>query len=470
MNRQTALNYATRYFDNGTLQSDLARLVSYRSESQNPAQADVLTAYLVEAIEPRLTALGFDCELHDAPADSGAAAPFLLGARIEDPALPTVLTYGHGDVILGQDTQWDEGLTPFELIERGERLYGRGSADNKVQHLINIAALEAMLAARGALGFNIKIVMEMDEEIGSPGLKEMMALHRDTLAADVLIASDGPRLSAERPTMFMGSRGCIDFDLEVDLREGAHHSGNWGGLLADPAIILGHALACITDARGQIQVPEWRPTSLTPAVRKALSGLPFGTNSAPTVDTDWGEETLNPAERAYGWNSFAVRAMTSGVPEAPVNAIAARAVAHCQLRYVIGTDAEDILPALRRHLDAHGFQNVTIIPMDKGFFPATRLDPDHPWVAYVRASLKQTTGDDPHVLPNLAGSLPNDCFADVLGLPTIWIPHSYLGCNQHAPNEHVLKPLCREAMQVMAGLFWDIGSGVLEALRKATPP
>lgn len=205
-------------------------------------------------------------------------------------------------------------------------------------------------------------------------------------------------------------------------------------------------------------------------MRKALSGLPFGTNSAPTVDTDWGEETLAPAERAYGWNSFAVRAMTSGVPEAPVNAIAARAVAHCQLRYVIGTDAEDILPALRRHLDAHGFQNVTIIPMDKGFFPATRLDPDHPWVAYVRASLKQTTGDDPHVLPNLAGSLPNDCFANVLGLPTIWIPHSYLGCNQHAPNEHVLKPLCREAMQVMAGLFWDIGSGVPEALRKATPP
>ncbi|WP_325048043.1 hypothetical protein [Paracoccus sediminilitoris] len=64
----------------------------------------------------------------------------------------------------------------------------------------------------------------------------------------------------------------------------------------------------------------------------------------------------------------------------------------------------------------------------------------------------------PHVLPNLAGSLPNDCFADVLGLPTIWIPHSYLGCNQHAPNEHVLRPVCREAMQVMAGLYWDIGT------------
>ena len=468
MTRKTVLDHAARYFDSGTLQSDLARLVSYRSESQNPSQADVLQAYLVEAIEPSLAALGFDCQLHDPPENSGATAPFLLGARIEDPALPTLLTYGHGDVILGQDAQWDEGLKPFELIERAERLYGRGAADNKVQHLINIAALESVLAVRGALGFNIKIVMEMGEEIGSPGLKEMMELHRDTLAADVLIASDGPRLSAERATIFMGSRGGISFALDVDLREGAHHSGNWGGLLADPAIILAHALACITDARGQIQVPEWRPDSLTPSVRKALGGLPVGTNSALTVDTDWGEESLTPAERAYGWNSFAVLAMTSGVPEAPVNAIAARAVAYCQLRYVVGTDAEDILPALRRHLDAHGFQKVAITPMDKGFFPATRLDPDHPWVSYVRASLKQTTGDDPHVLPNLAGSLPNDCFADVLALPTIWIPHSYLGCNQHAPNEHVLKPLCREAMQVMAGLFWDIGSGIPDTLRKTS--
>ena len=125
----------------------------------------------------------------------------------------------------------------------------------------------------------------------------------------------------------------------------------------------------------------------------------------------------------------------------------------------MGTDVDDILPALRRHLDAQGHKAVQIVPVDKGIFGATRLDPDHPWVDYVCTSLNLTTGDAPHVLPNLAGSLPNDCFADVLGVPTIWIPHSYLGCNQHAPNEHVLKSVCREGMQVMAGLFWDIGGG-----------
>lgn len=459
MTRNDALKQAADFFDSGALQSELAALVAYRSESQNPTQAPVLVQYLAKAIQPRLQAIGFECEIHENPINDVAAGPFLLGTRIEDPALPTVLTYGHGDVIWGQDDQWSEGVAPFDLAEIGDRLYGRGTADNKVQHLINIAALESVLAVRGQLGFNIKIVLEMSEEIGSPGLAEMMDTHRDTMMADVLIASDGPRLSAERPTMFMGARGGIGFDLVVDLREGAHHSGNWGGLLADPAIILAHALACITDARGQLRIPEWRPTSLSPKLRQALRDLPVGTDEEPKVDHDWGEKDLTPAERAYGWNSFTVLAMKSGVTEAPVNAISPTAWARCALRYVVGTNVDEILPSLRRQLDGNGFENVQIQPMGKGIFGATRLDPDHPWVTYVRASLTETTGKDPHVLPNLAGSLPNECFADILGLPTIWIPHSYLGCNQHAPDEHVLKPICREAVQVMAGLFWDIGGG-----------
>ena len=459
MTRKHALDAAATYFDDGTLKNDLAALVAYRSESQNPDQVDVLHEYLTKALQPRLEAMNFECAIHDNPATRFSGGPFLIGHRIEDEALPTILTYGHGDVIWGQDAKWREGLEPFCLTEEGPRWYGRGTADNKVQHLINIAALEAVLAVRGKLGFNVKIVIETSEEMGSPGLSEMMSLHREALAADVFIASDGPRLSAQRPTMFMGSRGAISFDLEVDLRVGAHHSGNWGGLLADPAIILSHAIASITDARGQMQIPQWRPDSLTPAIRNALRDLPVADQSVPEVDTDWGEAELTPAERAYGWNSFSVLAMTSGIPEAPVNAIAAKAWARCALRYVVGTDVARILPALREHLDARGFTQVKVVPVDKGVFAATRLDPDHPWVSYVRASLRETTGNEPHVLPNLAGSLPNDCFADVLGLPTRWIPHSYLGCNQHAPNEHVLKSVCREGMLVMAGLFWDIGTG-----------
>ncbi|MCK0150851.1 M20 family metallopeptidase [Marivita sp. S6314] len=457
MTRTGAIDAVSDYFDAGQFVSDLAELVAHETESQTPEQAKALPRYLAKALVPRLEALGFDCTIHANPVVG--AGPILVAERIEDDALPTLLSYGHGDVIRAQTYQWRDGLHPFRLVEEGDRLYGRGTADNKGQHLINIAALTSVLQTRGALGFNCRFLVEMGEEMGSPGLAAFCEAHKDALAADVLIASDGPRLQPDTPTLFMGARGGVSFDLVVDLRDGAHHSGNWGGLLADPAMILAQALSVITDARGQIRVPEWRPTSLTDDIRAALRDLPVDGETGPSIDPDWGEEDLTPAERVFGWNSFAVLAMKSGVPEAPVNAISARAVAACQLRYVVGTDQADILPSLRRHLDAHGFTAVEIAPHDRGFFDATRLPPGHTWVTFVARSIQETSGKAPHILPNLAGSLPNEVFADILGLPTVWVPHSYRACSQHAPNEHLLKPVARDALRLMAGLFWDIGAG-----------
>lgn len=451
--RDTALSHVAQYFDDGLFQTELAALVARPTESQDPRGAPHLIAYLHEAMVPLLTELGFTCQIHDNP--EAGAPPILTAERIEDADLPTVLTYGHGDVVRAQEGQWRNGLEPFALIEEGDRLYGRGSADNKVQHLINLRSMAALIAAQGRLGFNAKVLIEMGEETGSPGLKAFCEQNQAALAADVFIASDGPRLRPDLPTIFTGSRGGIGFDLRVDLRDGGNHSGNFGGLLADPAIILAHALATITDARGQIQIPEWRPTSLTPRVRAVLKALPPH-ETGIELDADWGEENLTPAERVFGWNSFAVLAMTSGVPDAPVNAIAGTARATCQLRFVVGTDRDEILPALRRHLDARGFQNVDILAQERNAFPATRLDPDHPMVRFAAQSVEQTLGAAPHLLPNLGGSLPNDCFAEVLGLPTIWLPHSYAGCSQHAPNEHILKSLSRQALLVMTGLFADL--------------
>jgi acetylornithine deacetylase/succinyl-diaminopimelate desuccinylase-like protein len=443
------------YLDSGNFLEELGRMISFETESQEPGKRRELLRYLDENIGPKLASLGFNCRILENPAD--AEIPFLFAERIENPAFETVLIYGHGDVIRAQAEQWREGLHPFKLVVEGDRVYGRGAADNKGQHCINIAALRAVLAERGALGFNCKIILEMGEEIGSPGLDRLFAENKELFKADGLIASDGPKLHPSLPTLVMGSRGAINFDLRVDLREGAHHSGNWGGLIKDPAIILAHAIASITDRRGQIKVPEWRPTSLTPEVRAALRDCPVGGFDGPQIDIDWGEESLTLSERVFGWNSFAVLAQTNGVPSTPVNAISGWANAHCQLRYVVGIDVGDILPALRRHLDAHGFQEVAIIPANRGFFTATRLDPAHPWVKRVAASLAETTGKRPAILPNAGGSIPNESFSGTLGLPTVWLPHSYPGCSQHAPNEHLLLSSTRESLAMMAGLFWDLG-------------
>jgi acetylornithine deacetylase/succinyl-diaminopimelate desuccinylase-like protein len=451
--RDDVIRQVQTYVDEGQFTAELAALVARPTESQNPDRESEMQAYLEELLVPRLTAAGFTCAIHPNP----EGHPFLVARRIEDPALPTVLGYGHGDVIRAQSEDWREGLAPFDLRQEGDRLYGRGTADNKGQHLINIAAQEHVLAARGALGFNATWLIEMSEETGSPGLEAFCAAHPDLLAADLLVASDGPRMSPEVPLVFLGARGAVNFTLSVDLREGAHHSGNWGGLLADPATVLAQALATITDARGQIRVPEWRPTSLTPDIREAIAKLPLPVG--PRIDEGWGEADLSPQERVYGWNAFAILAMQSGRPAEPVNAISGSAKATCQVRFITGTDAEDSVPALRRHLQAEGFGQVQVTEEERGFFPATRSDPHNPWVQRVLASIARTTGQPPHLAPNLGGSLPNHVFLDTLGLPTIWVPHSYGGCNQHAPDEHMLLPVARQAMGLMAGLYWDLGDG-----------
>ncbi|HTW52156.1 MAG TPA: M20 family metallopeptidase [Stellaceae bacterium] len=464
MTRAAAIAASQAYFDEGGFAADLARRVAIPTESQVEGRGAVLQSYLGDEIAPTLKRLGFESTIFDNPVKNGAVrgGPILIAERREKGAATTVLGYGHGDVIRGLEPQWRDGLSPWELTRQGDRLYGRGTADNKGQHSINIAALETVLKARGKLGFNAILLLETGEEIGSPGLREICRDEKERLAADVLIASDGPRLAPERPTIFLGARGAMNFDLVVDLREGGHHSGNWGGLLANPGIILAHALASITSDKGAIKIPEWKPSHMPNSVRMALADCAVeGGEDAPEIDPDWGEPGLSPSEKVFGWCSFEVLAFTTGNPENPVNAIPPKAIATCQIRFVVGVDPEEFMPALRRHLDAHGFPMVRVEPWKKAYFPATRLDPDHDWVRWAAKSIAETTGKRPAILPNLGGSLPNDIFANDLGLPTIWVPHSYASCSQHAPNEHMLAPVAREALAVMTGIYWDLGeSGV----------
>ena len=459
--RQGAVARALAYCENGEFERELGHRVSIPTESQKGAAAlGELQRYLDEAMQPAFEAMRFECAVFANPFPD--AGPVLLATRHEGDDLTTVLGYGHGDVILGQDEQWTKGNGPWQIAREGERIYGRGTADNKAQHTINMAALKAVLDERGALGFNAKFLIEMGEENGSRGLHEIIEANRAAFAADVLIGSDGPRAAPDRPTLTLGSRGGVTFQLVCDLRDGAHHSGNWGGLIADPALVLAHALASITNATGAIQIKEWLPPPRSEAVKQVLEGLEIDAGpDAPTIDPEWGEPGMTPAEKVYSWNSFAVLAMISGNPHAPVNAIAPSARAVCQLRYVAGTDVDNVLPALRAHLDRHGFGMVEIDDAAGRFggFAAAATPPDHPWALWARRAMEQSSNAPPAVIPSMGGSICNELFTDLLEIPALWIPHSYAGCSQHAPDEHILLPLCRSALRTMTSLYWDLGSG-----------
>jgi acetylornithine deacetylase/succinyl-diaminopimelate desuccinylase-like protein len=457
MTRTHAISQAQKFFDSGRFRETLSRRIAIPTESQNPDRGAELHAYLEQEIRPAFESMGFTCEMLTHP---NALAPFLYAQRIEDPDLPTVFGYGHGDVIRGLEREWKEGLAPWELTESQGQWYGRGIADNKGQHTVNMEALRTVLETRGRLGFNAKYLIEMGEETGSGGLRELCAENRQRFAADLLIASDGPRLSAERPTVFLGSRGNANFDLSIEARKGGHHSGNWGGLISNPGIQLAHAIASLVSPTGQIRIPEWVPGELPLSVRHALADCEVdGGADGPAIEPWWGEPGLSPAERVFGWCSFEVLAYKTGNPDMPVNAIPPRAWARCQLRFVVGIDPDNILPALRRHLDRQGFPMVEITTTRETMFQATRIDPEDKWVQWAVASIAETSGKKPAVLPNLGGSLPNDIFTDVLGLRTVWVPHSYPGCSQHAPNEHLPPAVLREGLSIMTGLYWDLGAG-----------
>jgi acetylornithine deacetylase/succinyl-diaminopimelate desuccinylase-like protein len=457
MDRSAAISHAGEYFDSGAFLADLTRRVAFRTESGVPARMPDLLAYLEQEMIPATARLGAAARILENPGEGG---PLLIAGRREGDGLPTVLTYGHADVVPAEPARWRPGLDPWQVTVEQDRWYGRGTADNKGQHSINLAALEQVLHARGGrLGFNLVVLIETSEETGSPGLSDFCARHRDELAADVLIASDGPRVAADRPTVFLGTRGAAGFTLRVRLRDRSHHSGNWGGVLRNPATVLAAAINCLADGRGRIRVASLRTPPIPAAVRDALTVIPVGGGPGdPDIDQDWGEPGLTAAERLIAGNTLEVLALSAGNPDVPVNSIPGTAHAYCQLRFVPGTAVTNLAAVVRAHLDQHGFDMVAVEPGH--VMGASRTDLGHPWVRFALASLGSTGEVPPVLLPNLGGSLPNDIFTDQLGLPTIWIPHSYPACAQHAPDEHLLGPLARQALRLMTGLFWDLGERV----------
>jgi acetylornithine deacetylase/succinyl-diaminopimelate desuccinylase-like protein len=452
--RADAIARARQQLHSGEFLTELGRRVAYPTESQNPERRDVLHAYLADELQPVFSQLGFSTRLIESPSGKN---PYLLAQYRESATVPTVLMYGHGDVVDGMVGEWRDNLDPWRTTPSGNRVYGRGTADNKGQHSINLSALRAVREARGGrLGFNAKFIVEMGEEIGSPDLRQVCESLRDELAADLFLASDGPRLAADQPTIFLGCRGGIRIHLDVNLRDGSHHSGNWGGVLANPATMLASAIATLVDGKGRLLLDELKPPRLSNQIRSTLADVKIeSTADEPALSENWGEEGFSAAERLYAWNTLEVLAISSGNIEKPANAIPGRARAVLQLRFVVGTRVDKVIEAVKTRLQTSGFPMIEVRAAQS--FAASRTDFDSPWINWAAESIRQTTGNAPAVLPNFGGSLPNDVFSEGLGLPTIWVPHSYPGCSQHAPDEHILLSVTEEALGIMAGLFWDLG-------------
>lgn len=375
-----------------SVRADLEDLVRIESVWADPARRPEVHRS-AQAVADLLGAAGFD----DVRIVAEGGAPAVIARHPAPPGAPTVLLYAHHDVQPeGDPAQWVS--PPFAPTERDGRLYGRGSADDKAGIATHLAAFRAH-GGRPPVG--VTVFVEGEEESGSPSLGALLAAHKDSLAADVIVIADSDNWSTDRPALTVSLRGLADCVVEVATLDHGLHSGLWGGVVPDALTVLVRLLASLHDDDGNV----------------AVEGLHEGTAAAVDRGADWVREEsgLLPGVGEIGSGSVVSRLWAKpaitviGIDTTPIakasNTLIPRARAKISMRVAPGGDARAHLEALTRHLEAHvpwGAQ-LTVTPGDVG--QPYAVDAGGPVYDAARAAFRQAWGAEP-VDMGMGGSIP----------------------------------------------------------------
>ncbi|MBW3619242.1 MAG: M20/M25/M40 family metallo-hydrolase [Actinobacteria bacterium] len=289
------------------------------------------------------------------------AHPYVYGSRLDAGAdAPTVLLYAHHDVQpTGNAANWSSD--PFEPVERDGRLYGRGTADDKAGILVHVAAIRAWVESRGALPVNVKVVIEGEEEIGSPHLGAFLEQHAETLRADVIVLTDLPNWKVGWPGLTYALRGMGELEVTLTALAQPVHSGMWGGPVPDALTAMVRLLATLHDDDGRIAVAGFaadvRPPTLEERTRleelgedrdefrrevRMRDGVTFiGDADVSLWERIWRQPTITP-----------IGIDAPSVADAS-NTLLAAVRAKLSTRFAPGQDPDRALAALRDHLVAH---------------------------------------------------------------------------------------------------------------------
>jgi acetylornithine deacetylase/succinyl-diaminopimelate desuccinylase-like protein len=375
----------------------------------------------------------------EATVEETAGWPLVLGHRAGRPGAVTVLLYGHYDVQPPDPLEAWASL-PFEPEVRDGRMYGRGSADNKGQHLAQLLAVESLLATGSELPCTVKVLLDGEEEIGSPHLAAFADANRERLAADLVVWSDGPVDPGGGWRLVFGVRGIASFELRARGANRSLHSGNWGGVAPNPLWTLVHLLASMRDRQGRITVEGFSDEvePLGAAERAALQRLPVDVDA---VKADLGLAELDApvergfAERLAAWPTLTINGLHGGYGgQGTQTVLPSEAAAKCDVRLVHAQRAGDVYARLEAHVARHA-PGVELVR--QGSMEPSRTPMDSAFTAPIRAGMAAAQGTDPLLVPVLGGSLPLHVFTGVLGLPTFGIPLGNPDQANHAPDENL---------------------------------
>jgi acetylornithine deacetylase/succinyl-diaminopimelate desuccinylase-like protein len=364
--------------------------------------------------------------------------PLVTGHAAGPPGSPHVVIYGHYDVQPpGPLDEWDS--PPFEATVRDGRVYGRGTGDNKGQHLAQLLALRALQETHGGLPCTVTVLLDGEEEMGSPNLEATLAGMRDRLDADMVVWSDGPVHDSGEPTVVLGVRGIVSFEIVVRGASSPLHSGNWGGVAPNPAWELVWLLATIRAADGRITIDGFDDGALPvgPAERRALDALPV---DAAAVLAGAGLDRLDPpADRPLPDRltrpTFTINSLSCLDGGDHRTVIPSTAVARCDMRLVGGQRAETAIAALRAHL-ARRLPHAEL-RLTRGIMEASRTPVESPYTKVIVDALTSAYDRPAVLVPALGGSLPIAALSDGLGLPCYGVPLANTDERNHAPNENL---------------------------------
>lgn len=420
-----------------------------------------------------------------------ATAPLLLAKLPRREGLPTVLAYIHLDgqpvapelwfqqdpyksVLKEQGPQggWEE--IPWNRLE-GDlnpdwRIFARSASDDKGPVMMFLTGLDAMHMMNKPLPYNLKVILDFEEELGSPNLPAAVGRYRDELAADVLVIFDGPRHISNQPTLNFGARGIADITLTVYGPLFPQHSGHYGNYCPNPALRLSQLLASMKDDDGRVIIPGFYDgINIDEETRKILRAVP---DDERTILNKLGvakADAVAPTyQEALQYPSLNIRGMASGwVGEEARTIVPATATAEMDVRLVVESDPERLIHAIRQHIEDQGYlvldhepdsrerlSSDRICRFDYSIsYKAFRTEINSPAGQWVNRAMVRAFGQEPVKIRTSGGSIPISPFVTTLGMPAVTVPTVNPDNNQHSPNENIRLGNYIEGVQTMLALF-----------------
>lgn len=418
-------------------------------------------------------------------------SPQILAERPRRGARRTVLVYLQADGQPVDPTRWEQE-SPYEpvLKERHPdgswraipwsrldgprdpdwRIFARSASDSKGPNVQFLAALDAMRAAGVEPGVNLKVIVDTEEEMGSPHLGDVVRRHRDRLAADMMVIFDGPPHISGRPTLTFGARGIATFTLTTYGPRAPVHSGHYGNYAPNPAERLAALLASMQDEHGRVTIPGFYDgIVIDDTTRRVLRSVPDDEAAIQRALGIAGVDSVAPTlQEALQYPSLNVRGLQSAwVGAQSRTIIPATATAEVDVRLVLETDAERLLGLVRDHIERQGYYVIARPPTDverlahgriASFtyavaYPAYRTPFDSEPGRWLSGALRRLYGAEPIKIRTSGGSIPISLFVNTLGVPAVSVPTVNPDNNQHSPNENIRVGNFVEGVRVMLAVL-----------------